>query len=66
MIFLNLFKDSLRVTREEESGIDTLSMPSIDMAMIKIYSNPRIFNRCIYIYIYMEIEKNFTIRINIY
>lgn len=23
MIFLNLFKDSLRVTREEESGIDT-------------------------------------------
>lgn len=64
MIFLNLFKDSLRVTREEESGIDTLSMPSIDMAMIKIYSNPRIFNRDIYIY--MEIEKNFTIRINIY
>lgn len=65
MIFLNLFKDSLRVTREEESGIDTLSMPSIDMAMIKIYSNPRIFNRDIYIWKLKRISRYVLISTNI-
>ena len=29
MIFLNLFKDSLHVTREEESGIDSTNVDSI-------------------------------------
>lgn len=42
-----------------------LSMPCIDMAMIKIYSNPRIFNRDIYIWKLKRISRYVLISTNI-